>query len=678
MKRKVLVTAALPYANGSLHFGHIAGVYLPADIFSRFERLQGSDILFICGADEYGVAITLSAELANRSPKEHVDYYFGELKKTFSRLNIQFDYFSRTTDSHHLPFVQSFFKDLNSNGHIEIRETEQLYSEGENRFLADRYVVGICPRCGFEEARGDECGKCGASFEAVDLKNPKSKLTGSPLTKRKSHHAYLLFENFREKLAHFLESKPWRSNVMHFAKHYLDEIRARAITRDLEWGIPVPLPEAKGKVFYVWFDAPIGYISATAAWATSIGASDRWKEYWLDPKVHYVQFMGKDNIPFHALFFPAMIMGQNQPYKQVNDLVSSEFYNLEGRQFSKSEGWTIDLEEVLNRFQLDQVRYVLVATAPETGDSDFTWREFQSRCNSELLGKFGNFIHRVLVFIQNNTEGKIPLRNDLEEIDLKFINEITRLTDEIKTRYSEYRFRKAALQVMELAGAGNAYFDLKAPWKDAKDPARRSVMETTLNLCLEAIKALAVVSSPIIPDSALKIWHFLGESGEIKEWNRALEMKLEVGKKLPSPSPLFLRVEDEMIEAEMEKLKNWHEKATVKKEVSLPLKPQVTIDDFQKIDLRVGLVLSAEKVPKSKKLLKLQVDLGAEERTILSGISEHYTAESIVGKKVIVIANLQPAKIMGIESRGMILAGSIDKSLELLTVTDLPAGAEIS
>jgi methionyl-tRNA synthetase len=679
--KKILITAALPYANGQLHFGHIAGAYLPADAYARFERLRGNDVLYISGTDEYGVAITLSAELAKRSPQKHVDHFHTLIKQLFDKLNINFDHFSRTTIREHAPLVQQFFQNLLENDYIEERETEQLFSEADNRFLADRYVVGTCPRCKFEEARGDECQKCGASYEATDLANPRSKLSGASLHLKKTRHWYLLFDKFKERLASFLESRLWKSNVIHFARSYVEDLKPRAITRDLEWGIPVPLKEASEKVFYVWFDAPIGYISATQEWAALEGKPEAWKEYWCDPKTHYVQFMGKDNIPFHAIFFPAMIMGQNQPYKIVDDLVASEFYNLEGRKFSKSEGWLIDLDAFFNRYHADQIRYVIAANAPETGDSEFSWKDFQIRCNSDLLGKYGNLANRVLVFVQNHCGGKIPPRNNLEEVDLRFLNDINRLALEIEEAYASYRLRNASKLMMELAQVGNAYFDVKAPWKDAKRQDTWPAMETTIALCLECLKVMAYISHPLIPQTSQKLWELLGFTTPLfqHQWKKIMQLSFETGCLLPKPFILFQKIEDSMIEQELIKLQNLHAQASLKQEPPFEgLKEMITIDDFSKIDLRVGLIIKAEKLPKSKKLLKLEVDIGLETRTLLSGISQHYTPEQLIGKKVIVVANLQPATIMGVESKGMILAGSIDASLELVTLQDLPAGAKIS
>jgi methionyl-tRNA synthetase len=681
MKKKILITSALPYANGQLHFGHIAGAYLPADAYARFERLRGNDVLYICGSDEYGMAVTLSAELAQRSPQAHVDHYHAVFKQLFNNLAIQFDHYSRTTVAEHTPLVQQFFKELDENGYIEARETEQLFSSDDQRFLADRYVVGSCPRCSFEEARGDECPKCGASYEATDLKHPRSKLTGAPLVRKQTRHWFFLCDRFKPELEKFLSSRPWKTNVLHFAHSFLEELHPRCITRDIEWGVPLPLTEAQDKVFYVWFDAPIGYITFTQEWAKKIGQPDAWKTYWCDPKTHYVQFMGKDNIPFHALFFPAMVMGQNHPYKLVDDLVANEFYNLEGKKFSKSDGWLIELDDFFKKYHADQIRYTIAANAPETGDSEFTWKDFQTRCNSDLVGKFGNLANRVLVFAQNQCGGRIPLQHPLEEIDHRFLNEMSRLTADLEEAYVSYRLRRASQLMMELAQAGNVYFDLKAPWKDAKDPKSRPVMETTIALCLECLKRLACVSFPLIPHTAQKLWELLGFSKPLATelWHELMAYVLPTGRALPKPFILFTKIEDDVIEQEIQALHVMHSQAQQKQPPPFaPLKEQVTIDDFGKLDLRVGLILHAEKVAKSKKLLKLDIDIGFETRTILSGISLHYTPEELVGKKVMVVANLKPATLMGVESHGMILAGSLDASLELVTLNDLPAGAKIS
>src|SRR5581483_8897740 len=482
-RRKVLITSALPYANGPLHFGHIAGAYLPGDCFARFERLKGNDVLYICGSDEYGIAITLSAELAGRTPQEHVDIFHAVNKKLFEDLNFSFDHFSRTTWPGHVKITQQFFKDLLANGYIEEKITDQLFSEKDQKFLADRYVIGTCPKCGFADARGDECQKCGASYEAVDLLHPRSKLTGAALIRKPTKHWFLRFDLLKDKLGTWISQKSWKPNVVNFAKSYIDDLKPRAITRDMQWGVPLPLPDTEGKVLYVWFDAPIGYISATQEWAQLHEHPEAWKNYWLDPDTYHVQFIGKDNIPFHAVFFPAMIMGQNTPYKTVDDLPANEFYNLEGRQFSKSDGWYIDLDSFFKQFTADQIRYAIASNAPENQDSEFTWKDFQARCNSELLGKYGNLVNRTLVFARNNCERMVPELKHLDEQDQKFLDKVKQLAKDAEEAYSSFRLRRASAVIMELAQLGNVYFDAKKPWIANRSALTHQDMFNTIGCC---------------------------------------------------------------------------------------------------------------------------------------------------------------------------------------------------
>lgn len=684
MVEKILITSALPYANGPLHFGHIAGAYLPGDCYARFERLKKNDVLYICGSDEYGIAITLSAEMAGRTPQEHVDLFHGVIRDFFKKLNFSFDHYSRTTWKGHNQTVQQYFLDLLANGYIEERMTEQLYSEADKKFLADRYVVGTCPRCGFDNARGDECQKCGASYEATDLKNPRSKLTGAPLVLKPTKHWFLMLDKFKDKLLKWLQTKDWKANVVNYVKGYVEELRPRAITRDSTWGVPIPLPNTEGKVLYVWFDAPIGYISATKEWAQTIGKPDRWKDYWEDPKTKLVNFIGKDNILFHAVIFPAMTMGQNQPYKLVDELPANEFYNLEGRQFSKSDGWYIDLESFFQSYTPDQIRYAIAANAPETSDSEFSWKDFQLRCNAELLGKFGNLVNRVLVFAKNNCGGEVPTMGDLQEIDRQFLDNIKQLVDQTENSYASFKVRRASQLIMELSQVGNVYFDTKKPWQDAKKPDK-AAMNTTIACCLECLKALALISYPIIPTTAQKVWHLLGYPDDLEQkgWESIVSLAVPVHQKLKDPQILFQKVEDAQIQQETEKLQKMSQKHPDNNKPKpaqdlVPLKEFVDIDGFNTLDLRVGTILSAEPVPKSKKLLKLQVDLGFEKRTVVSGISLHYTPDELVGKKIILVANLKPATLMGIESQGMILAGKFGDDLEVITIQDLPNGSVVS
>jgi len=656
---------------------------LPADAFARFQRLQGSDVLYVCGSDEYGVAITLSAEKEGRSPKEHVDFYHKINKALFEKLDFSFDNYSRTTWSGHTKATLEFFESLLEKGLIEKKVCQQLYSESEKRFLADRYVVGTCPKCSFDKARGDECTKCSASFEATDLKHPKSSLSGDPLILKETTHWFLRFDQLKDELSSWLDKKDWKPNVKQFAKNYIKDLQPRSITRDLDWGVPVPLEDAAGKVFYVWFDAPIGYISAVREWAEKRGNLDLWKKYWLDPETELVHFIGKDNIPFHAIFFPAMLMGQKEPYITVDQLPANEFLNLEGRQFSKSDGWTIDMEEMLSTFSSDQVRYATLANAPETSDAEFTWKGFQMRCNSDLVGKYGNLINRVFTFCHKWNGGLVP-EHKLEQEDNLFLKEAHLLMEEISKSYKAFRLREVCARFTELASLANTYFDHKKPWADAKLPEHKLRMQTTLYACLEVIKMLALASSPIIPASAKTVWKMLGFNGSISEtnWDTVIQTPLEVGTPLTKPQILFQKVEDSVIEEEINKLhKNAAEKSPVK-ENSLPEPISGSLDfkEFQKMDLRVGKVISAEKIEKSQKLLLLQVDLGEDSpRQIVSGIAEHITCDELIGKSVIIVANLKPAKIMGVKSFGMLLCGDReDGSLQIAFVEGMSPGTKLA
>jgi methionyl-tRNA synthetase len=554
MHRKVLITSALPYANGPLHFGHIAGAYLPGDSYARFMRLRGHNVLYVCGSDEHGVAITLSAELAGRTPQEHVDLFHAVNRQFFEQLHFSFDHYSRTTWRGHYQTTQEFFHVLQRNGYIEERTEDHLYSEQENRFLADRYIVGVCPKCGYAEARGDECQKCASFYEATDLKNPRSKITGSSLTLRPSTHLYLRFDRFKERLKEWLRTKEWKENVLRFACAYIDDLKPRAITRDSDWGVPVP--GYPGKVFYVWFDAPIGYISAVQQWAQSIGQPERWKDYWLDPATKLVEFIGKDNIPFHAVFFPAMLMGQDLPYKLPDELPANEFYMLEGRQFSKSEGWYIDFADFFARYSADQIRFAIAANAPETADSEFTWKDFQMRCNAQLLGKLGNFVHRTLTFAHQFCQGRVPALVCATPEDKTFLQKIDEFVDIAAQCYEHFQLRRVCQTLMDLAQAGNGYFDTKKPWRLAKNPSLHHEMNACIALCLHCIKALALIASPLIPVSAQKIWQMVGQQSELSKdsWDRVQKMILLEGQRLTPPEILFNKIEDAQIEAEIKKL----------------------------------------------------------------------------------------------------------------------------
>lgn len=662
---KILVTSALLYANGPLHFGHLVGAYLPADVYTRAMKLMGHKVLFISGSDEYGFAITMSAELAGRSPKDHVDHFHAVNKELFQKLDVGFDHYSRTTWSGHVEPVQNFFLDLLKNGFIEERETEQLYSPEEGKFLADRYVVGTCPKCGFDKARGDECTSCGSSFEATDLKNPKSKLSGKPLVLKKTTEWFLLLDKMKHRLTEFVKKKEWKPNVLNFVLEYIKDLRPRSITRDMNWGIPVPLEGTEGKVLYVWFDAPIGYVSATKEYALMQGDPNLWEEYWLDPETKLVHFIGKDNIPFHAVIFPAMCLGQNMPLKLVDELPANEFLNLEGRQFSKSDNWTIDLEEFLKKFSKDQVRYALAANAPETSDAEFSFKDFQNKCNNDLVGKLGNFVNRTLTFIHKN-----GLKPKLHAKDHNFVGRLHDLVKEAKESYFNFRMRRATQVLMEIAQSGNVYFDQRQPWQMIKDPTKREELENVLYHCLECIKLLALVGYPIVPSSAEKVWGLLGYSGKITDhsWDDIVKMSVYTDA-LPEPALLFGKVEDEVIEAEIKKLHEGKKKT--------PAKETVPYEAFDKLDFRVGTIVSAERVAKSDRLLVLKVDIGTEERQIVAGIGKAYDPKKIIGKKVIVVTNLQHAKMMGVTSEGMVLTGTSEDLLELPLIESLPNGTRV-
>jgi len=553
MSEKILITAALLYANGPLHFGHFAGAYLPADCYARFQRLRGKDVLFISGSDEYGVAITFSAERAGRSPKEHVDLYHGINKELFERLDISFDWYSRTTNPYHKEPVQQFFLDLLQNEYIEKKTCDQLYNSKNNRFYADRYVVGTCPKCGYTEARGDECPSCGSSFDAIELKSPRCKVTGEPLTTKKTEHWFLQLEKFKERLASWLETKQWKSNVKNFIRGYIEDLHARSITRDSDWGLPIPLEDTQGKVLYVWFDAPIGYISITQEFAAHKNAPNLWKEYWLDPEVRLVQFIGKDNIPFHAAVFPAMCMGQNLPLKLVDELPANEFYNLEGRKFSKTDGWFIDIEDFLSRYSSDQLRWHIASTAPETQDSEFVWKEFQQKNNSELVGKFGNFVNRCLVFIERKFFGEIPEASEFSKEQQQFLDTIFSLAEEAASAFEQFSLRKACRAIMEIAQAGNVFFDAQKPWKMEEGS---SELATTLYCCVKCIQTLALASSPILTKSAPLVWEMIGMKEPLEHfgWKKGISFSFEKGQKIKNRTILFEKIEDGQVEKEVQLL----------------------------------------------------------------------------------------------------------------------------
>lgn len=682
MTKKTLITSALPYANGVIHFGHLAGNNLPADVYARFCRMRGDEVLFLCGSDEYGMAVSLSAQLAGRSPQDHVNHYHELNKRLFQRMNMSWDHYSRTTWPGHIQPVQQFFLDLLKNGYIEEKWSDQLYSQSEDRFLSDRYVVGTCPSCGFETARGDECPRCAASYEATDLKNPRSKITDAALEKRSTKHWFLRLDLFKEPLLKWLETKEWKPNVMNFIKAYIADLRPRCITRDSDWGVPVPLEGAIGKVLYVWFDAPIGYITAAMEWSQLKGDPEAWKSFWLNENTNLVQFMGKDNITFHAVIFPAMIMGQDLSIKLVDAMPANEFYNLESRKLSKSDGWSVDLDEFLNRYDSEALRYMISATAPESSDSEFTWKEFQSRVNADLVGKWGNFIHRTLTFIQK-MQGQVPPAHSQMDEDKLFESQLLGKVQEIENCYSEFKLRRATQLIMEMAQICNTYFDAQKPWAFLKQ-MEQVRLEAVMYSCLKAIQYLAVATHPIMPVKTQRVWQLLGFQGHLDRstWQESLQRNLPVGITLPISQPLFAKIEDEQVAVEVASLQESAKKnssLSICKALCEPfLSMPCSMEDFLQIDIRCGQILEAHAVPKSSKLLKLSIDLGqGHPRQIISGIAMHYKPEDLVGKKVLCLANLPKAKLMGLESEGMLLSAGDGKLLELPILQHVMVGARL-
>lgn len=684
-KQKWLITSALPYANGPIHFGHIVGAYLPADIFVRHLKLCGENAVYICGTDEHGIAITIAAEKAGVTPKEHVDKYHKIIKNIFDSFRIEFDNFSRTTWPPHYDISRQFFTELYEGGYISKKETEEFYCPKCSRFLADRYIAGQCPRCGFDAARGDECPKCGAWLEPSELIGPKCKICGSMPEKKKTTHFYLRLQDFSDRLMKWLDGKTyWKENVKKFVYNMIEKgLKERPITRDTDWGVPIPLDGYAGKALYVWFDAPIGYISSTREWAEKIGQPELWKEYWLDPDTRLIHFIGKDNIPFHCIVWPAMLMGQKTKYAMPENVPANEFLNLEGRPFSKGDNWYIDLDGFFEKYPRDTIRYALCSNMPEGRDADFKWKDFQARTNSELADVYGNLAHRALKFIELYSGGKIPPAEKIGEEDREILDYIEKIIFEVGEYIRAYEFRRALYHVMELARAGNKYIDDKQPWRTRKEnPADCS---TTLYVTARLLAALAYISWPFMPDTAEKLWAMLGMSGGIKDvkWDAAKNIDPLPDQPLGKIEVLFIKIPDETIDVEIAKLKSFLPDVPQEAAPPVDLKPLaenvIEYDKFAGLDMRAAKIITAEGVPKSKKLVKLEVDIGIEKRQIVAGIAQHYKPEDLVGKMVVVLVNLEPIKLMGIESRGMVLAASVGGTLRLLTLDgDLPIGAKVS
>ena len=662
MSKRYTITAALPYTNGPIHIGHLAGVYVPADIFARYQRLKNNEVAFICGSDEHGVAISIKAKKEHTTPQAIIDKYHAIIKQSFADFGISFDNYSRTSLPIHHQTASDFFRKLYEQGDFIEEISEQLYDEEAHQFLADRFVIGTCPKCGTPEAYGDQCERCGSSLNATDLIDPKSSITGSKPTLKATKHWFLPLNRYQEFLEKWIlegHKNDWKPNVYGQVKSWLDdELKPRAVTRDLDWGIPVPVEGAEGKVLYVWFDAPIGYISSTKEWAEREGKD--WRPFWQDKDTELVHFIGKDNIVFHCIIFPAMLKAEGS-YILPTNVPANEFLNLEGNKLSTSKNWAVWLHEYLQDFpnQQDVLRYALTANAPETKDNDFTWKDFQARNNNELVAIFGNFINRVAVLTQKYYEGEVPAAGTLNATDSETLQQLSELTQKIEQSLERYRFREAQQELMNIARLGNKYLADEEPWKLIKTDAER--VKTVMYVALQVATALAITSEPFLPFTSEKLKNILqlGTTAweQVKQNPTAL---LPTGHKIGVATLLFEKIEDAAIAKQLERLENTkqanRQEAQAAAEVAVaPQKELISYDDFAKMDIRIGTILSAEKMPKADKLLILKVDTGIDQRTIVSGIAQSFNPEEIIGKRVTVLANLAPRKLRGVESQGMIL-----------------------
>ena len=653
--KRITITAALPYTNGPVHIGHLAGVYVPADIYARYLRLNNKDVAYVCGSDEHGVPITLKAKKEGITPQQVVDKYHAIIKQSFKDFGISFDNYSRTSAKIHHDTASEFFKKLYNDGKFIEETSAQLYDEEANQFLADRFIIGTCPKCGNEESYGDQCEKCGTSHNATDLINPKSAITGNIPSLKETKHWYLPLNEYQDWLKEWIlvgHKNDWKTNVLGQVKSWVDDgLKPRAVTRDLDWGIPVPIKGAEGKVLYVWFDAPIGYISSTKEWAEREGKD--WEPYWKDKDTKMVHFIGKDNIVFHCIIFPAMLKAEGS-YILPENVPANEFLNLEGDKISTSKNWAVWLHEYLEDFpeKQDVLRYVLTANAPETKDNDFTWKDFQARNNNELVAIFGNFINRVVVLTNKYYDGVIPKPNDLSNIDKETLNKLREYPQIISSSIDRYRFREALSELMNLARLGNKYLADEEPWKQIKtDPER---VKTIMFIALQIATSLSVLCEPFLPFTSKKLKSILNTDDKL-QWQDISkeETLLTFGHQIGKPELLFAKIEDKEVQQQVDKL----EATKLANEIAViePQKETISFDDFTKLDIRIGTIIEAEKIPKTKKLLKLKVDVGIDTRTIVSGIAESFKPENIIGQKVSVLVNLAPRKLRGVESQGMIL-----------------------
>jgi methionyl-tRNA synthetase len=738
-KQKIMVTSALPYANGQIHLGHIAGAYLPADIYVRFHRLMGTDIVFICGTDEHGVPITLRAEAEGVTPRTIVKRYHEDIKKAFERMNIVFDNFSGTSNMHnkyHATLSREFFINLLHNKLVDSHLSDQFYCKQCERFLPDRFVQGICPKCGYTEARGDECSQCHSQYDPLELKEAKCKICSQVPGIKATKHWYLRLDILQKELEGWINTKTyWKENVLHFVQGWLKQgLKERAITRDLYWGVPVPLEEAAGKVLYVWFDAPIGYISSTMEWAQRQGSLEKWKEYWQNPDCRIVHFIGKDNIPFHAIIWPGMLLGQRKGYELPYEIPANEYLNFgiagdeKSDKASKSTGNVVWAHEALDSFPADMLRYYLAAYAPEKTDVVFTWRDFQKRCNSELLGIIGNLANRVLKFLENNFGSKVPPAGKMNSTDTEVGKAIGETIEKVRNSFEKFEVRSAIAEIVSLARTGNQYFDEKAPWNTIRE--NKEDCQTCLWVSTQLIHTIAMLLSPVVPDFSIELWKQLGHKDKITQWSDA-GREVPAGHTIGTPKAIVSKVEDDIIASLEEKLAKAIEgktksppaatgaEAKVSKEEKAkehtseekvkdakeekardaknektgvpppvlhfaqdggkPLKENlVSLDTFATLDIRMGEIVEAQSIPKANKLLRLTIQIGSETRQVVAGIAESYKPEELKGRKVPVLTNLQPAKIKGIESQGMILCADANGRPVLLSpVQDVPSGSVV-
>ena len=655
MSKRKMITAALPYANGPVHIGHLAGVYIPADVYARFQRNTGQEVAFICGSDEHGIPITIRAKKEGITPQDVVDKYHEIIKKSFVDLGISFDEYSRTTSKKHYEVSQEFFLNLYNKGKFEEEISEQFFDEQAGEFLADRYIVGTCPKCSNENAYGDQCEKCGSTLSPTELINPKSMLSGNTPILKETKNWYLPlneYENFLNEWIIKGHQDDWKPNVYGQVKSWLnDGLKPRAMTRDLNWGVPVPLPNAEGKVLYVWFDAPIGYISFTQEWAEKNGKN--WKDFWQNEETDLVHFIGKDNIVFHCIIFPSMMKAHGD-YIMPKNVPAFEFLNLENDKISTSRNWAVWAHEYVEDFpdQQDALRYALLSSAPETKDNNFTWKDFQTKNNSELVGIFGNFINRVTVLTQKYYNGIVPQPNEFEQVDKDLYHEMQQIPEKIGKNLDEFRFRDALTEMMNLARLGNKYLADEEPWKVIKDNPER--VKTQMFCALQVAGALAYLCEPFLPFTSQKMKSGLNLGN--KNWYEVLNTPpIPTGHQINEMPLLFSKIEDNVIEAQIKKLENTKINNQKTNPNANPMKEQISFDDFTKIDLRTATILEAEKVEKADKLLKLKVDTGVDVRTVVSGIAESFSPEEIIGKQVMILLNLAPRKIRGIESQGMLL-----------------------